>query len=141
MIQEGLYAVLAANSGVSSLVSTRIYPVNVPQADYTDATKFPCVVYKIDGKQRQVRFAGTDSLVSANLSVDCYAKTYAQAQAVAAAVRSALVDYSGVMTGNGSPQSTNTVQSIFIDSESDAIAPEPGLYVVMQDYTLWYDEA
>lgn len=141
MIQEGLYATLAADAGVSALVGVRIYPVNVPQSDYTDSTKFPCVVYKIDGKDRQVRFAGTDTLVSAGLSVDCYAKTYAEAQSLAEAVRGALVDFSGTMTGTGSPQSSNSVQAIFIESESDAIAPEPGLYVVMQDYLLWYDEA
>lgn len=141
MIQEGLYATLAADAGVSALVGARVYPVNVPQSDYTDSTKFPCVVYNFDGKERQVRFSGTDTLVSARLSIDCYAKTYAQAQAVAEAVRGVLKDYSGTMVGNGSPQSSNRVQSIFIESESDAIAPEPGLYVVMQDYLVWYDEA
>jgi hypothetical protein len=141
MIQEGIYATLAADSGVSAIVAARIYPLMIPQTSYTETTKFPCIVYSIDSKSRQVRFDGTDTLVSASLSVECYATTYSQAQSLAAAVRSVLVDFSGVMTGGGSPQSQTPVQSIFVESEDDTLAAEPGVYIVMQDYTVWYDEA
>ena len=141
MIQEGLYATLAADAGVSAIVGTNIYPVLFPQTAYSDSSKLPCIVFKVDDRRRQVRFSGTDTLVECWLSVECYAKTYTAAQSLAVAVRSALVDYSGTMTSNDSPQTTNAVQSIFIESEDDAFAAEPGIYIVMQDFRIWYDEA
>lgn len=140
MIQEGIYATLAADSAVSAIVGTGIHPSIIPQAS-EGTSRFPCVVYKIEGKERQRRFDGTDTLVSADLMVECYATTYSQVQSLAAAVRNALLDYSGTMTGSGSPTPSNSVQFIFIDSEGDAIAAEPGVHIVMQDYTIWYDEA
>ena len=140
MIQEGLYALLAADSAVSALVGPRIYPLVINAQDYTEATKQPCLVYSFDSKVRQVRYSGTDTLVQGFFTVDSYARTYAGAQALAAAVRDALIDYSGTMLGNGSPQSSNVVQKIYIESERDLMDPEPGLYRVMQQYTIWYDD-
>ena len=140
MIQEGLYATLAADAAVSALVGTRIYPLMIPQQVYTESTKQPCLVYTLDGRARQVRFAGTDTLVQGSLTVDCYARTYAAAQALADAVRALLEDYSGTMTGTGSPISTNVVKKIFIDNELELMDIEPGLYRVSQSYTIWYDE-
>ena len=141
MIQEGLYTYLAADAGVSALVSSRIYPLVIPETVYTEATKKPCLVYSVDGKSRQVRYSGTDTLVAASVQIDCYARTYLASQQLAEAVRSAMVDYSGTWTGSSSPQTSNRVQSIFIQSEFDMLDPEPGLYRVSQQYTIWYDEA
>lgn len=141
MIQEGLYAYLSQNAGVSALVSTRIYPIVIPEQAYADATRQPCIVYSFDGKERQVRFSGTDSLVAASVQIDCYARTYASAHAVALAVRTAMVDYSGIWTGTGSPQSSNDIKKVFIENEFDLMDIEPGLYRVSQTYTIWYDEA
>ena len=140
MIQEGLYATLAGDAAVSALVGTRIYPLMIPQQVYTESTKQPCIVYTLEGRSRQVRYSGTDTLVRGNLAIDCYARTYAAAQALADAVRALLEDYSGTMTGNGSPVSTNVVKKIFIDNELELVDVEPGLYRVGQSYTIWYDE-
>lgn len=141
MLQEGLYAYLAAQAGITTLTSTRIYPLVIPERVYTEATRNPCLVYSVDAKARQVRYAGTDTLVDATVTVDCYATSYASAQALAAAVRAALVDYTGTWTGNGSPQSATSVKHVFIETERDMMDPEPGLYRVSQIYTVWYDEA
>jgi len=141
VIQEGIYATLSADAGVSAIVGTRIYPTLMPQTVYTESTKKPCIVYTLESRDRQIRFSGTDTLVSGSLSVECYAETFVGAENLAAAVRAALVDFSGTMTGTGSPQSSNDVKKLFIESEAESFALEPGLYVVIQDYTIWYDEA
>ena len=141
MIQEGLYATLSGDAGVSAIVGTRIYPLVIPQTVYSEATKRPCIVYSFDSKGRQIRFSGTDTLVEGRFTIDCYATTYSEAQDLAEAVRGVLVDYSGTMTSGSSPQTTNDVKKLFIESERDLMDIEPGLYRVMQEYKIWYDEA
>ena len=141
MIQESLYSKLAGAAGVTAIVSTRIYPLVIPQTVYSEATKQPCIVYSVDGKVRQVRFSGTDTLVTGSFTVDSYARSYQAVQALAAAVRTALVDQSGTWTDSDSPQDSVSVQKVFIESEFDLMDEDPGLYRVSQQYTIWYDEA
>ena len=141
MIHEGIYATLSGNAGVSAIVGTRIYPVVMPQTAYTESSKKPCIVYRFDSRLRQVRFSGTDTLVDGSLVIECYAVTRIEASELADAVRSALVDYNGTMTGTGSPVSSNRVQGIFLESENETFYPEPGVFIVTQDYRIWYDEA
>ena len=141
MIQESLYSKLAGAAGVTSLASTRIYPLVIPQTVYTEATKKPCIVYSVSSKSRQVRYSGTDTLVSGSFSIDCYATTYTAVQSLAAAVRAALVDQVGTWTDSDSPVGSVSVQAVFIENEFDLMDEEPGLYRVSQEYTIWYDEA
>lgn len=139
MIQESLYNYLVTDSGVSA-ITTRCYPLVIPQQSYEEATRHPCLVYRIDGQERQVLFANTNEMVRATVTIDSYARTYAGAHALAAAVRGALVDYSGQMATVTSPVTYTTVKRIFLDQQSDLVDIEPGLYRVMQQYTVWYHE-
>jgi hypothetical protein len=141
MISDSLYNYLSNNAGVSALVGTRIFPLVIPQQSYDEATKQPCLVYTMDTDQRQVRFAGSDTLVRGRLTVDCYATRYIQSQALAAAARSALIDFSGSMQAATSPLSSVSVQRIFLDNETSLTDENPGLYRVMQRYIVWYDES
>ncbi len=141
MIQDAFYAFMAAQTGITALTSTRIFPLVIPQKIYSDATKQPCLVYSFDSKNRQKRYSGTDSLVAGSVQIDCYATTYRQAQLLAQAVRAALLDYSGTWTGNTSPQVSHKVQKCFLENEIDLDDPEPGLYRVSQSWAIWYDEA
>jgi hypothetical protein len=140
VIQEALFARLSGHSGVSALTGTRIYPLVIPQQSYDEVTRQPCVVYQMNGRGRQVRFAGTGDLVAGSVQVDAYARTYAQAQALAAALRDALMDYSGVVILPGSPQRTVTIKKCFLDREFDLMDEEPGLYRVSQEYAVWHLE-
>lgn len=141
MIEKALYNKLRLNGGVAALASTRIFPLVIPQKVYSEVTKMPCVVYQFEGKDRQATFSGTGSLIAGSVQVDCYATTYLLSKQLADAVRAALLDQSGLWTTNDSPQAVYTVQKIFIDREIDLDDPEPGLYRVSQQYSVWYDEA
>jgi hypothetical protein len=138
MISDSLYNYLSAQ--VSS-VTNRVYPLVIPQQVYDEATKQPCLVYTMDTDTRHVRFSGTDSLVRGSLQVDCYARTYKAAQTLAAAARTALVDYSGAMAAATSPVTSTNIQTIHLEGESNLMDEEPGLYRVLQRYVVWYDEA
>lgn len=140
MIESALYAVLAGNAGVRSLVANatspttyRIYPLVIPQHVQGEAAQQPSIVYAKDGVDRQVLYSGTGSVVSVSFQIDCYALTHLAAITLAAAVRAALVDYAGVVAGV-------TIKASMIENEFSTIDAEPGLFRVTQFWTVWHVE-
>jgi hypothetical protein len=95
--------------------------------------RMPCIVYQKVSAERQVRLVGTAGLVRATYQIDSYAESALGAINLAAAVRSALVDYSGTSGGI-------YVRSVLLENEISLEDPEPGLYRISQTYTCWYDE-
>jgi hypothetical protein len=141
VVSDSIYRHLSTDAGVSALVSTRVFPLVIPQQTYDEVTKQPCLVYTIDTDARHVRFAGSDSLVRGSLEVDCYARSYKQVQSLAAAVRDALLDLSGSIQADTSPITYTRIQTVHLDGETSLMDEEPGLYHVLQRYVVWYDEA
>lgn len=139
MMQEGLFGYLTAQAGITALTGSRVYPLVIPQRSYDEVSRQPCLVYTVS-RERAVSFSGTNNLVSASVQLDSYARTYAEALTLAAAVRTALVDFSGTWTSTASPQGVTKVQRVFIRNEIELTDPEPGLYRVMQEYQVWYEE-
>lgn len=131
MIDEGLFAHLSADAGVAALAGSRIYPLVIPQQSFREDSRQPCVVYSRDGAQRQKLFGGTSDMVSSAFTIDSYAPTLAAAQALADAVRVALLDFSGVM-------GATTVRAVFLENEFELADLEPGLYRVSQSWTIWH---
>lgn len=134
MISEGLFAHLSGNAGVAALVSTRIFPLIIPQRSAETILRQPCLVYSRVDVQRQQRFCETDGLVRSSFQLDCYAREYDDSNAVAAATRAALIDFRGMM---GSVE----VKAVFLDSQSDMVEPDPGLYRIVQRFVVWHEES
>lgn len=139
MIDESLFALLQA-SGVGSLVSEssspvryRIYPLVIPQSDSSDESQYPCLVFTKIGASRGVTKSGTDTLVNAQYQIDCYATTYKAAGQLADTVRVALMDYNGTISGH-------EIKTANLESELALTDPDPGLYRMMQTYSIWYVE-
>lgn len=136
MINEAVYQHLVATAGVAALVGTRIHPLVIPQRIAATSQRVPAVVYSISGVDRAVSYCGTDRLVRSTLGIDCYAAGYDAARALATAVRTALVDFSGPM---GSA-TVVPVRTCNIETEFDLMDIEPGLYRVSQQWTIWHEE-
>lgn len=85
-----LESALAANSGVTSLVGTRIYPVKLPQAATYEAITYQRI--------SNTATNGSTSLRESRFQIDCWAQTYAETQVLAAAVKAALEEYKKVAT-------------------------------------------
>jgi len=134
MMYEGLFDYLSKNTGVKALVSSRIFPLVIPQATAATLLLQPCLVYSRLDVRRQQKFCGTDGLVRSEFQLDCYATTYAGSQNLAAATRAALIDFRGTM-------GAVDVRATFLDSEQDLVEPDPGLYRVVQRFILWHDES
>ena len=136
-ICEALYKYLSTYSGITTLISTRLYPVVIPQG-----VTYPAVSFQKISMQRVHAFQQDTGLTSAMIQVSTWAKTdstkkgYAHCQAVSSQIRAALQNYSGVMGGTGGV----TVNAVLIESEMDDYEEASEVYVVHQEYEIWYQE-
>jgi len=99
---------LLTQSGVTDLVSTRIYYENLPQ----DAT-LPAVVLNQTAEDLVRHLAASDTLSRVSLLVDIYSTTEASANAVSAAVTAAVEMDTGTW-------GSSTIRRAYIESVSDA---------------------
>ena len=126
---KALYHLLTNASGVTDIVSTRIYPVTAPQG-----TAFPFVVYSTISSIPQNTKDVPAAVDHVRLQIDCYAKStasisgYDQAEQLAAAVRAAI---DGVTPGT---YAGVLVDGIRFEQENDAIEEEINVFRNSADY-------
>lgn len=134
--EQAVYKVLAANSGVTNIVSNRIWGGG--QAPLESA--YPYVTLQVLGiADRTPAITGPTGLVGKRMQVNCVTTSYTQATQLADRVTVALNTYSG--TGG-----TETVRGIFVEDELDVTVPriegsDKHLYVKLLPSVLWVDEA
>ena len=116
-----IYGILSATSGVTSLVSTRIYPDMAPQN-----AAFPYIVFQKLSTQPTDTKEGVSPLDKILVQIDCYSGSYDTSHTIAAAIRTALDRYSGTINGHvvdkiifsndssGSPQDVPTTAGSMI---------------------------
>lgn len=82
---ERVWVALLADASVAAVVSTRVYPLELPQ----DAT-LPAIVYSDLGGPRAHSLAGDSGIGRARVQVDMYAATLDAANALAVLVRTCI---------------------------------------------------
>jgi hypothetical protein len=93
-IEEALVAYLLAKPGLTVLISSRLYPDEIPQSDPLPA------VYYIDISDAKIHtLTGQSSLERPMKQFTVCAATKSSAKAVAKQLKIALVDYQGSMSG------------------------------------------
>ena len=91
MIEKAVHTVLAGTSGVTTLVSTRIYVAQAPQ----DAA-FPMIVIRLAGGGEHMQsMDGSSGVNMLRFTVEAISDGYYQARTVLEAARIALHGYSG----------------------------------------------
>jgi predicted site-specific integrase-resolvase len=131
-IEEGIYSYIQTKSGVTSLVSTRVYPSNMPQ-DFT----LPAIVYFRVSSERQHEAresSVTQGKARARYQFDCMAETYDGAKALGEALRIAMDGYIGLM-------GSNTVQACSLENDRDIYDSELDIYMRVMDFRIVYLEA
>lgn len=128
-MEEGIIAKLLATSGVTALVSTRVYPGRRPQASALPAIDLGSIsgapVYSNDGET---------GLARARVEINCWGETYTSAKTLARAVKAALSAFFGEAGGV-------SFQYILLDTERDM--SETGsnqaeyLYRTSLDFIVW----
>jgi hypothetical protein len=97
LVNKYIYAKLTAAAGVTALVSTRVYPVSVPQGEGTNL--YPAIVYSDSyspADNSKSEDATHDNCV---LTVTSWAASYDDAAAIDVAVRAALDYQDGLGAG------------------------------------------
>ena len=117
MIETSIYTVLSTDVTVSALVSTRIYPMIIPQNG-----TLPAVVYQRVSTLPINSLSGDSGLDSVRIQLSCWSPTYAGAKSLGLAVRNAL---------------TLSSLKAITEMELDDIDDLTGHYRVILDFRIW----
>jgi hypothetical protein len=129
-----LRTAMVNHTAVTSLVSTRIYPVLAPAS-----ATLPFVTWRRTGIQREQTLANPMGMPRVTLEYQVYGVTYDQTREVADAMRLVLDGYGG--------QSENTVvEQVSLENESDDFvslggAEMPPAYQITQTYDIRWQES
>ena len=123
MLESKLYTALSGSTKITVLssVSTRIYPLIVPQQ-----SAFPVITYaRISGGQQNDLF-GYSGIENPRIQIDCWAETYKEIKTIAENVHSVL--------------STVTTFRAILISDMDFYENDVELYRESMDFKMWNRE-
>lgn len=130
-IEQAIKKELMVASGVTDLISTRLYYVRAPQ----NVTKPYVVFFKVSAP-REYSHNGVSGLAQSRFQFSCFATTYYVAKQITEAIRAAIEAFSGTMGGDGGAG----VGSCFCVNESDMYEDDTQLFHVAVDYLIWHHE-
>lgn len=129
MIANNLYTYLIAQSVITNIVSTRIYPMILPQKP-----TYPAITYSDDDSNYTESFDGQTDHVQSTFQLDAWAKTYAGATTLGAAISTALKNTSGAFGGITIQRCT--VLSGPIMAYEDSVEAYRQTYI----FSIWHNE-
>lgn len=141
-IEAGLVAYLNARAGLTAIVSDRIYPLLVPQAEKGAPDNYPAATYQIIDEPNEHSLAGVSQLAHPRVQLTGWGRTYG----AALQVRDALVD---AMDGFRGTMGTFTVSPCLKvdegDMAEDSVAASPTIlaarvYGRRLDFEIWFNE-
>jgi len=133
-LEQGIRSILIADSDVSALVSTRVFPWMRQQG-----TTFPAIVYELDGTEPEQDLDGYGGMTRAELTISNVATTYGGAKTLAAHVLDALNGYTGTPTNGVAIKSLVHDNDIGIVEDSQ-IGNSRGVSIIESSYIIWYSD-
>lgn len=140
MIREALFKYLTTHAAIAPLISTRLYPNQLPQKP-----KYPSVYYVVGGGPRDYTMEGSSGLVDLSIRFVIHGQTQEKMLKVKRAFVAALSGYSGVIVLD--VDNSVEIQGAFVVNESDAIDSTLGnsggpLNITIEnlDFNIWYVE-
>ena len=127
-IEEGVVAYVLDQSAITALIDTRIMPAPLRQD-----CEMPAISYQLISQRDDILHDGPKGLPDARVQFDCWADDYAGAKALAAAVKTAVHAYKGLM---GDVQ----VERARVENIVDGYEPNTGRQRVVIDALLMYQE-
>jgi hypothetical protein len=101
-IEEAIYSYLSNETGITSLVGSRIYPVKLPQN-----TDYPAITYfRVSGPEHHEK-----DMAYPRFQFSCWAAEYGTAKGLAAEVKAAFQRFKGTM---GTP-GVAVIQGVFLN--------------------------
>lgn len=131
-LEKAVRAILIADSTTNGLVSSRIYPQRRPQG-----TALPAIIYSNIFDHENESIQTQSGLRRARMSVELLSNTYGGVKTLRDAVESALINYTGTISG-ATIKSSRLESSVDIDEDLNP-ASEFGTYRVIMDFIIWYE--
>lgn len=128
-VRQAVYYRLANTSGVTALVSTRIYPKVMPQQP-----TMPALVYSVVDNDREQVHRGQTGGAKARVQVTCWGATESSVAAVKEQVRLALIGASGSIA-------SVTIDGIVCEGEVEGYEPDTTRHWIALDFFVWHREA
>jgi hypothetical protein len=120
MIGPAIRSILLADSTISGLVGTRIYPLELP----LDCS-FPALTYAIISDPYQI------VMRSARCQINCWSEDYTERETLKDAVENALTFYTGLQNGE-------TIEIIWPIGPYDHIKDDSGFFYLPYDFKVNY---
>lgn len=118
-VESKLFTLLSGSTVITSVASTRIYPLAVPQS----VEALPSLVYTRIGGQRVYALSGYSSLENPTIQIDCWATSYAGAKDLSTRVASVM-------------DSATSFKAILVN-DLDALEWDLGFYRLTQEWSVW----
>ncbi len=133
MIEKAIYSLLASNSAITDLVSSRIYPMVRRQTD-----ELPAITFQIISSPRGYTFDGPMGLVRARVQINCYADDPLEAANISEIVRKSLEGF------QGSPEDVR-IESMMLEDIGDLPVIDPdneqlSVYAKTMDFYVLFKE-
>lgn len=128
VVEEALTARLEGSTSVTSLASTRVYPMHLPQDP-----KLPAITYDLVSNVRESFMTADDGQVTARMQVTSWAKDPKAASGLSEGVRATTQRWAGTSTGV-------VVDEIFIENEFSFYDDDTSTYAHSLDLIVHYQE-
>jgi hypothetical protein len=130
MIETGLVTFLNADTGVSAITGTRIYPMILPQNP-----TYPAITYSRNSVDRDMTLEeGQTDFASADIQIDAWSTSYSGAKTLWQAIKDAIQNFQGSM-------GAIAVQRAFVVGDLDVYEPDVGAYRCSMTVSIWHTEA
>lgn len=123
-----LFTYLQTISALTTLVSTRMYPLRLPQKP-----TLPALVIQKIARPRVYSHSGDSNLANPTYQISCWAETHEGAVALEVQLETALTGFSGTM-------GAETVYAAFIANVLDDFEPDTALYRQIVDVEFWHKD-
>lgn len=132
ILEEGVYAQLIGNSGVSAVVANRVYPLALPQKP-----AYPAIRFQRISSTPEHSHGGHSGVATTRVQFDCFDVTALGAKRLGELVRLALDSFQGTMGGDNGVE----VDGCFIDDSRDEYDGEIPVYWTSLDFLIVHAEA
>lgn len=128
MIEAALFGHLSTDAGLSALVSTRVYPVQLPQDADLPAVTFQ----RISTRPVTHRDSTVPTYSRPRYQFNCWAASFDDAVTLRAALRAAM----GTLAQASGPR----IDVALMQDDRDVVEATPGRWVASLDYFVWHAE-
>lgn len=134
-LRPALRSWLLADAAVAAVVSTRVYPIQLPQGQ-----RQASIVYNRISERGDYHTQGPSGLIETRMQIDAWAPLVDDASDLADKIKDRMDDlrHSTVSFGTASPIEFVIVQGSFLDSGREDYDSSADMHRMSRDYLIWY---